>query len=408
MIRWSAVAMFAHQAIRRAFVRSFVIVCAVCTIGTATADDVLTYEVRILDRVTISRAAVRGENLVETANVRLPRECEQAIVAILPPGSQELRLPKSQIEQHLQRNLPARAKLILQGPDVVIVSRTANSAATTAASSLTKQAERLSPPPNVYEIAQVAATMPTTAASTATTAPVRTNGIPAETVGTAQSSTGEARDVVPLRVRKMIEQAIDRVLTDGQAPYKAAVVWAKAPAALARVTRIVDVRAKGALQAGSCEFIVDADALREKGSYPIEVQLTEVPTYLVAARPLRAGQIVTAADVARKPSDEASATNLLQDPQIVIGQQLRRAIPVGTWITTDLVSAPVVIRKQDLVEIRVQGGGVVIRTTAKALDEGSIGDLITVETMEPKRKLLARVAGTGVVEILTRPPQVGN
>ena len=41
-------------------------------------------------------------------------------------------------------------------------------------------------------------------------------------------------------------------------------------------------------------------------------------------------------------------------------------------------------------------------------DDGPLDGLIEVEMMRPRKRKIARVVAAGVVEILTRPPQVGN
>jgi flagella basal body P-ring formation protein FlgA len=47
-----------------------------------------------------------------------------------------------------------------------------------------------------------------------------------------------------------------------------------------------------------------------------------------------------------------------------------------------------------------------VATSAKSLSKGAAGDLIAVETLEPRKKIIARVARSGLVEIFTRPPRV--
>ena len=72
------------------------------------------------------------------------------------------------------------------------------------------------------------------------------------------------------------------------------------------------------------------------------------------------------------------------------------------------VRKPTLVRRGDLLDLRVVGAGIVVTTSAKALGDGPLDGLIEVETMRPRKRKIARVVASGVVEILSRPPQVGN
>ena len=89
-----------------------------------------------------------------------------------------------------------------------------------------------------------------------------------------------------------------------------------------------------------------------------------------------------------------------------VGLQVQTALQKDAPVARTALAPVTVIERGDLVEVRVVGGGITIATGAKSLAAGAQGDLIPIETLEPRKKLMARVAGNGIVEILTRPPRV--
>jgi len=70
------------------------------------------------------------------------------------------------------------------------------------------------------------------------------------------------------------------------------------------------------------------------------------------------------------------------------------------------VGSPILVHRGDLIEIRVVGGGISVTTNAKALGDGAVSELIEIETLQPRKRLIARVVQPGMVEIVTRAPKV--
>jgi len=127
----------------------------------------------------------------------------------------------------------------------------------------------------------------------------------------------------------------------------------------------------------------------------------------VARDSLRRGHILTEGDLELIPAARNVSTDgVVTDIQEIVGLQVQTVLQKHRPVTRSSVAPVIVIERGDLVEVRVIGGGVQVATAAKSLAQGAQGALIPIETIEPRRKLLARVAGPGKVEILTRPPRV--
>jgi len=121
----------------------------------------------------------------------------------------------------------------------------------------------------------------------------------------------------------------------------------------------------------------------------------------VALRPLEKGTVLRAADLELRPAaipKESGLTPLkIED---LVGKELLRPLPAGQPLFKDVVQAPRVVRRNDKVRIRAVAAGVVVSTDGKALEEGGEGDNVLVEDGATKEKLMTRVTGYRVVEVL--------
>jgi flagella basal body P-ring formation protein FlgA len=139
------------------------------------------------------------------------------------------------------------------------------------------------------------------------------------------------------------------------------------------------------------------------------VTFTPRPAIVTARNSLRRGHWVTAGDLQYEPYAVETISlpvDAVLSPDDLIGLEVVGLVRPGVVLSPSAFVAPRVIRRGDLLEIRVGGGGVHVTTAAKALGDGAVGELIEIETLQPKRRLLARVVNSTLVEIITRAPQV--
>src|SRR6056297_799956 len=142
-------------------------------------------------------------------------------------------------------------------------------------------------------------------------------------------------------------------------------------------------------------------AIHQQDAEPPGVQMV-----VATARVLRRGDIVSASDLQLEPVPPHRSTDgLLIDMQNVVGKEVKSGLSKGRPLRADDIGSPTLVRRGDLVEVSVIGGSIIVRTSARAVQDGAAGDLIQIETQQPRRRLLARVASSGAVEIITRPPQ---
>jgi flagella basal body P-ring formation protein FlgA len=78
----------------------------------------------------------------------------------------------------------------------------------------------------------------------------------------------------------------------------------------------------------------------------------------------------------------------------LIGMEAKQSIQAGDILFTDSVSAPILVKRGDVITIVSQSGGIRVRTSGKALQDAAHGELVQVEAIGSKAKYDARVTGT--------------
>ena len=66
------------------------------------------------------------------------------------------------------------------------------------------------------------------------------------------------------------------------------------------------------------------------------------------------------------------------------------------------------MHRGEVVTVLARAGGIRVRTNARAHEEGSVGELVAVESLANRSTYYARVTGNREVEVYARPPQVEN
>lgn len=151
------------------------------------------------------------------------------------------------------------------------------------------------------------------------------------------------------------------------------------------------------------------DDQAEANAEPAAAPATSMEVILVSARTLRRGEVLSAGDLEEQiVAPEKVPVDSIRELDDFVGKQMRYSVAKGRPVFHRDVAEPTVVGRGDLVELQVLGGGIVIRTAARTLQPGALGDLIMVETQEPRRRLMAKVLSGSAVAILTRPPQTSG
>jgi flagella basal body P-ring formation protein FlgA len=139
-----------------------------------------------------------------------------------------------------------------------------------------------------------------------------------------------------------------------------------------------------------------------EATVPVMFLVTVPRKIVVAARPLRQGDVIEPSHVEQRDAllgPESGPENYIEDPASVIGQRAARAVAAGTPITASMIVAPYAAHKGESVSIRLRSEHLEIVTKGLAQRDAYVGDTIPVVVETTGRKLPCRVVAAGMVEL---------
>lgn len=122
-----------------------------------------------------------------------------------------------------------------------------------------------------------------------------------------------------------------------------------------------------------------------------------------------AGHVITRNDVEwlQVPANRYGA-GFIDRFDDLIGQTPRRALAAGMPIRSADIGKPEAIAKNGLVTMVAQAPGLTITTTGRAMESGSIGDVVQVMNLQSKRTIQATVTGMNLVQVITAPSIIAS
>jgi len=116
-----------------------------------------------------------------------------------------------------------------------------------------------------------------------------------------------------------------------------------------------------------------------------------------ATRTLRSGTIIYPADVRQAPGEPHRRE--IEDVEQAIGMQVRSSIREGRRIRLTDLRHPILIKRNQLVDIVYRRGTLVIRGEGRALRDGGRGEAIRVMNLDSRVIVTGRVGDAGQVEV---------
>lgn len=191
------------------------------------------------------------------------------------------------------------------------------------------------------------------------------------------ASPGFARQD-PAPIRKAIEDYL-RVQTKGLPGQVSFTVGAIDPNNNLAPCPVFDVNpAPGARPWGHTTLTVRCG---QEGSWSLFIPVTihVVADYLVTAKPVVQGQLVTEADLARRNGDLAELPNgILTEPQQAIGRTAAMSIPAGRPLRGDMLRQAVAIQQGQSVKVVSRGPGFQVANDGRALNAAGEGQIVQV------------------------------
>jgi flagella basal body P-ring formation protein FlgA len=121
---------------------------------------------------------------------------------------------------------------------------------------------------------------------------------------------------------------------------------------------------------------------------------------VVTRKPLGRYKPIVEDDIVLQSMDLANlSSNVVTDPEAVLGKRTKRAIGAQTPLRADSVELPPLVKRGDLVVIIAQSKGLKITTRGVVKKKGRLGDRIPVVNMDSKKVLYARVIDSNTVQV---------
>lgn len=120
---------------------------------------------------------------------------------------------------------------------------------------------------------------------------------------------------------------------------------------------------------------------------------------VVTVRAIERGAILRRTDVELRPHSGALPKHALASLESIVGKEAIQGIRADSLLLANQIRSPLIVYRGERVSIRARAAGVSVRTYAVAQQDGSLGDLVTVQSLEGKERYAARVSGLRELEI---------
>jgi flagella basal body P-ring formation protein FlgA len=174
--------------------------------------------------------------------------------------------------------------------------------------------------------------------------------------------------------------------------------------AAANASQQISVHGGNAPWTGEQRFVISAETAEGPTSFPLNVRVN-VPSSVVAAlHALPRGAMIHATDLTLVHGDprDDNESNAFHAIEEVVGKQATKVIAEGKVLTPDAVQAPLLVHRSDVVTVYSRTAGIRIHTTARAKDDGAMGDLVAVESLTSRQSFTARVCGPRETEVFAQ------
>lgn len=234
--------------------------------------------------------------------------------------------------------------------------------------------------------------------------------------GAGDQNKGDSRPVSPSMVRRaerMVSEAVVRYLHQQVSARES---WNVTLSLSDSQARAIPLEARDIAVSGGerpwvgkqqFELVLGTSAQASRLAVTAEVAL-RAPVVVVMAS-LARGAVVRPADVQLQPDqsgeDRGEACHSLDE---VVGRELTRAVAPGVVLQPQYLRTPILVRRGEVVTVYARSGGVRVRVTARAKEDGSLGDLITVESLSNRKSYTARVSGAQEAEVYARALQAAT
>jgi len=159
---------------------------------------------------------------------------------------------------------------------------------------------------------------------------------------------------------------------------------------------------------GTQQFTVLASDAAPPGGLVVSAEVAQRLPVVVINRALARGDAIRPGDVQlQRPSPETAGLETFHSLEDVAGMETTQAVPAGTVLQRSMVRSPLLVHRGEIVTVYARGAGIRVRATARAREDGALGDLVAVESLLDRKAYTARVCGIQEAEVYARAVQGG-
>ena len=129
-------------------------------------------------------------------------------------------------------------------------------------------------------------------------------------------------------------------------------------------------------------------------------KIDRLQNVVVAVRRIDRGSLIGAADVEVRLEAANVPTTAATNVDTVIGKEAVRAIDANAILQESQLRNPLQVQRGETVKVFARTGGITVSTFAIVQQNGAIGDLVQVQTLDKKERFAARVSGWKQLEVL--------
>ena len=220
----------------------------------------------------------------------------------------------------------------------------------------------------------------------------------------AATTTNPLEADAPLDVRSLVLRELTRLL--GVAGDELTVNFAERDADVLNMSTVAarfTVEPVGPARLGRLRLVVrKASGLGAEQTYALNADISRKTTAVVATAPVLRGQLLTPANVAlREVELWDSRFEPIRDVDTVLGAAAEASLRPGNLVRSEHLGTALVVRRGDMVTVRVVSGGVMVDTDGFAEGDAGVGQTVQVR-LDRQRGRGARV----VSAVATGPGRV--
>ncbi len=222
----------------------------------------------------------------------------------------------------------------------------------------------------------------------------------------AASTRSDGLPQAPISVRQVtdaVHKAIASYLTDQNPDNETSIIKVTLSDEQARqLASVKQLAVAGGASpwTGRQTFTISGTDTRGPVTLTLPVEISLPPMLVVATHSLGRGVIIHPGDVrlqAGQPNE--GKARIFQSMEEVIGCETAKQVAEGQILDDQTVRPQLLVRRNEIVTIYSRTAGIQVRVTARAREDGAMGDLVTIESLAQRETYFARVVGPQTAEV---------